>query len=143
MPNYNQIADVPITGGGTLTCKNYGGTDIPSGTGVLLDTTNVQGPNAAPGVVVPTAGGGVLRTFGIAMETLPAGKNGRVMFAGGYPMIADGAITAGDYVQVSDTATKMGRAKVCAAATQQLGQAVMTAADGDPVLVIIDKARNA
>ena len=143
MPNFNQIADLPITGGGTVTCKNYGGTDIPAGTGVLLDTTNVQGSNAAPGVVVPTSGGGVLRTAGIAMETIPAGKNGRVMYAGGYPMIADGAITAGDFVQVSDTAGKMGRAKVCAAATQQLGKAWGTAADGDPVLVIIDTAKNA
>jgi hypothetical protein len=142
MANFNQLADLPITGGGTITCKNYGGTDIPAGTGVLADTTNVQGSNAAPGVVVPTAAGGVAGTFGIAMETIPAGKNGRVMYAGGYPMIADGAITAGNFVQISDTATKMGRVKLCGAATIQIGRAVGSAADGDPVLVIIDIAKN-
>jgi hypothetical protein len=143
MAIFNKLADLPITGGGTVTCKNYGGTDIPSGSGVLLDTTNVQGSNSAPGVVLPTAAGGVAGTLGIAMETIPAGKNGRVMYAGGYPMIADGAITAGNFVQISDTAAKMGRAKLCGAATIQLGQALSTAADGDPVLVLIDKAKNA
>jgi len=76
------------------------------------------------------------------METIPAGKTGRVMYIGAYPMIAEGAITAGNFVQVSDTAAKMGRAKLCGAATIQLGQALSTAADGDPVLVLIRVAKN-
>ena len=142
MANFNELAAYSITMGGDLPAHNYGGTDIPAGTGVLLDTVNIQGSNAAPGVVVPTAAGGVLATFGIAIETIPAGKNGRVRVYGGYPMICDGAVAVGAFVQISDTAGKMGRVKTKGAGLIQLGQALGTGADGDPILVLIDKAQN-
>jgi len=58
-------------------------------------------------------------------------------------VIADGAITVGDYVQASDTVGKLGYAKLCAAATEQVGQAMNTVADGQVCHVLICKARNA
>ena len=142
MANFNELAAYSITMGGDLPFHNYGGTDIPAGTGMLMDTVNVQSSNLAPGVVVPTAAGGVVGTLGIAIETIPAGKNGRVRLYGAYPMICDGAITAGAFVQVSDTAGKMGRVKTKGAGVIQLGQALGTGADGDPILVLVDKAQN-
>jgi hypothetical protein len=68
---------------------------------------------------------------------------GRVVTEGGINVPADGAITAGDYVQASDTASKEGYAKVAGAGIQQVGQAETTAADGEMVFIRVDKARNA
>jgi hypothetical protein len=135
--------------GGDMPAANYGATDIPDGRIVLVDTVNVLSPSAAMGVVLPTAGGGVAKTWGITTTTLYAKgslskpKTGLVRVAGAYTVIADGAIAAGEYVQASDTLNKEGYAKVCAAATEQVGQAMNTVADGEPCLIWICKARNA
>lgn len=138
----------PISGG-DMPAANYGGTDIPEGRIVLVDTANILSPSAAMGVVLPTAGGGVAKTWGITLTTLyakgslSAPKTGSVRVAGAYTVISDGAITAGQYVQASDTAGKEGYAKVCAAATESIGQAMNTVADGEPCLIWIAKSRNA
>jgi hypothetical protein len=92
----------------------------------------------------------VAGTFGVTAEilykrpsaTLPP-RVGRVAVEGGINVPADGAITAGDYVQASDTVSKEGYVKVCAAGIQQIGQAETTAADGEMCFIRIDKARNA
>lgn len=138
----------PIAGG-DFPAANYGLTDIPEGRIVLVDTTNMQNSFQAMGVVLPTAGGGVVGTWGITNTTLYAKgsldkpKTGSVRIAGSYTVPADGAITAGQYVQASDTLGKEGYAKLCAAATEQVGQAVYTVADGEMLEVLICKARNA
>ena len=59
---------------------------------------------------------------------------------------ANGTITAGGYVQVSDTALKLGYAVARGAlgvTVEQLGQAISSAADGQPVLVFLSKAATA
>lgn len=125
-----------------IPCKNYGGTDIPAGRVVLLDTSNVAGADAATGVVLPTASGGVAGTLGITVEILYAGKVGRVRVAGMFPVIANGSITAGNYVQASDTTAKLGYVKALVADTEQIGQALDTVADGETCRVLICKAAN-
>ncbi len=125
-------------GGGDLPFYNGTGADIAAGQGVLLDSSQ---SNRA--VKLPAAAGGVAGTIGVTLDTIKNGAWGRVRLLGSAVMIADGAITAGDTVQISDTAAKMGRAKVAAAATRQLGIALTTAADAAEVEVWIDRAKNA
>lgn len=117
--------------------KNYSASDIPAGTAVLQDGTYDDG------IVVPTAGGGVAKTIGVTVENIPAGGRGRVATYGIAPATAHGAVDAGTAVQVSDTALHLGQVKTCGAATTQLGVAVNTAADGEPVRVRIFVAKNA
>lgn len=134
-----------------VTAANYGLTDdIPANRIVLLDTTNQMTTSLPRGVVLPTAAGGVAGTFGVTVEilykrsaTTVSPRVGRVATEGGINVPANGAITAGDYVQASDTIGKLGWAKVCAAGIQQVGQAETTAADGEMCFIRIDKARNA
>lgn len=135
-----------------VTAANYSLTDdIPANRFVLLDTTNLMTTTQPRGVVLPSAGGGVAGTFGVTVDLLykrPSAtanvRPGRVAITGsGIGVLADGAITAGDYVQASDTAGKLGYAKVAGAGIQQIGQAETTAADGEVCFIRIDKARNA
>lgn len=134
-----------------VTAGNYStSADIAANRIVLLDTTNLMTTQLPRGVVLPTAGGGVVGTFGVTVETLyrrPSAtlgpRVGRVAVSGGISVPADGAITAGQYVQASDTLGKEGYAKVAGAGIQQIGQAETTVADGEMVFIRIDKARNA
>jgi hypothetical protein len=134
-----------------VTAGNYStSADIPANRVVLLDTTNEMTTSQPRGVVLPTAAGGVAGTFGVTAEILykrPSSslgpRVGRVAVGGGINVPADGAITAGDYVQASDTAAKEGYVKVCGAGIQQIGQAETTVADGEMCFIRIDKARNA
>jgi hypothetical protein len=134
-----------------VTAANYSlSADIPANRIVLLDTSNVMSTSLPRGVVLPTAGGGVAGTFGVTVEPLyrrPSStvgpRVGRVAVEGGISVPADGAITAGQYVQASDTVGKEGYAKVCGAGIQQAGQAETTAADGEMVFIRLDKGRNA
>jgi hypothetical protein len=128
-----------------ISVLNYGGSDIPANTAVLIDTTNVQSGDKNPGVVVPSSGGGVVGTLGITVETIKANaaSAGRVAVVGVIQATADGSITAGGYVQASDTSTKMGRVKAKGAGLEQLGQALNTASDGQLVLVLLCKAATA
>jgi hypothetical protein len=135
--------------GGDVTAANYGATSIPANRIVLVDTTNVLTPMKPMGVVLPTAAGGVANTYGVTVEELfpprddGSTRPGRVAVLGAIRVPANGAITAGEYVQASDTVGKLGYAKVCAAGIQQIGQAKTTAADGEYVLILLAKARNA
>lgn len=129
--------------GGDIPVLNYGGTAIPSNTAVLFDTTvgNVNG------VVIPSSGGGVAGTAGITMSTIPALANGipgsgTVRRAGCANVIMDGAVTAGQYVRADDTASHLGQAKAVTAAgttaSEILGQARLTTADGDPCPILLN-----
>lgn len=134
-----------------VTAGNYSTTtDIPANRGVLLDTSNQISTSYPRGVVLPTASGGVAGTFGVTVDQLykrPSSslgpRVGRVAVAGLISVPADGAITAGNYVQISDTSGKEGYVKVAGAGIQQLGQAEKTVADGEMCPVRITKARNA
>lgn len=116
---------------------NYGITDIPAGTGVIQDPSNDDG------IVVPTASGGVAGTIGLTVETIPAGKQGRVATYGVAVGTAYGTISAGDFVMVSDTALHLGQVVASGSADEQLGKAVSSASDGFPVRVRLFAAKNA
>jgi hypothetical protein len=132
----NQISGVPVDGG-DLIFKNYGGSDIPSNTGVLLDGTNLGTAADPPGVVVPTASGGVAKTIGVTLETIKAGGQGRVRVLGGAVCVANAAISPGDLVQIEDAATFMGRVKVATSTNHILGKALSSAVQNGSVLVFV------
>lgn len=136
MANYNQFSAAPVIGG-DLSFKNNSGSDILAGVGVLIDPSNDRG------VLAPTASGGVVGTIGITLETIPAGKWGRVRCYGSAIGTAHNAVTRGTVVQISDTASHLGQIKTCGAGVAQLGIALNSAADGDPVEVLLFLAKNA
>ncbi len=133
------------------TAANYStSADIPANRIVLLDTANQLSTTQPRGVVLPTASGGVAGTYGVTAEILykrPSSTSGTrpglVAIEGGISVPADGAITAGQYVQASDTSGKLGYAKVCGAGIQQVAQAENTVADGEMCFLRLCKARNA
>jgi len=126
-----------------LTFKNYGASDIAANLVVLVDGSNVPPTKEPGGVVLPTASGGVAGTLGITVETIKAGGVGRVRVAGVCSVKANGAVTYGQLLQASDTTAKLGWVKTCGAATRQIGLALATASDGEPVPVLIAHAANA
>ncbi len=133
-----QFAQTPLAS--DLAVYNYTGSDIASGIAVSVDTTNVLG-NAGVngiGVIVPAASGNAV--IGVTQETIKAGSYGRLRPLGVAATTANGAITAGQPV---DATVTTGFAKAHVAGKAQLGIALSTAADGDPVLVLVVPAFNA
>ncbi len=120
-----------------MTVKNTGLTDITAGTAVIFDPANPASGDTPPGITLPTAGGGITGTAGVTRTTIYVGKVGSIMRRGRAEVTADGAITAGGYVQVSDTIGKLGRVKAKGVGVEQLGQAIHTAADGELLQVDI------
>jgi Uncharacterized conserved protein (DUF2190) len=136
MANFNNVAESPVVGG-DIPFKNNTLVDIPEGCGVLVDPSNDYG------VALPTSGGGVAGSFGVSVEPIPAGKTGRIRFYGTIQMIANGSITRGGEVQISDTASKLGFAKAKGAGIAGIGLALCSASDGDPVLIALSHSFNA
>ena len=125
---------------------NYGGTDLPVGIAIALDSTNIVGASgSAQGIGVMLAAASGDPVIGVTMETIPAGGYGRVRALGPIcAMTADGAITAGTYVDASAVASKKGFAKAHAAGKATIGIALNPAsADGDLVLVMLVGGFNA
>jgi hypothetical protein len=130
---------------------NYTAVDIPAFTPVSPDTVNVLGGLATTGPLTGTAVQGVSVVpvaaignvvIGVTMEIIKAGNSGRVRALGPLvPLVADGAIVAGVTVDASSTAGRS--AKSHTAAKFQIGVALSTAADADPVLVMLLGALNA
>jgi hypothetical protein len=128
--------------GGDVTAKNTSIIDIPAGAGVVLDVAFPPSGDAPVSVTVPLAAGSVAKPWGIAATVIKVGKTGLVRRAGAYQMVASGAITYGDFVQIDSTAAHMGQAKTKGAGVSQLGQAMNSAADAESVLVWVDIAAN-
>jgi hypothetical protein len=126
-----------------LTYHNFGASDIAAGLGVLTDTANPPVGDYAGGIVLPTVSGSVAGTLGVTVERIPAGRSGRVRVSGVSVMTADGTIAYGANVQIATDSGKLGYAKTCAAATEQLGIALDAATDGQLVRVAHALANNA
>lgn len=138
-----QLADNPVVPP-DITAYNAAVTDIPDQTGVLLDTTNELGATQNMGVLIPSSSGGWAGQIGITVGAIKAGSIGRVRVYGIALGIAEGAITAGGRVRVSDTNAKMGHIKACGNGDSQIGIALnTTTTDGDPVLVLLGRSFNA
>lgn len=123
---------------------NYSGTDIPAGVSVQADAVNILGAAGVPGIgVVPVgATGNVI--VGVTMEVIKAGSYGRVRCFG--PIVqtfSDGVCTANGIVDGSATASRIGFAKAHAAGKFQMGIALNTTIDQDPVLVMLVGGFNA
>jgi len=139
MTVFNQLSSVPVTGG-DFVFKNYGGSAIAAGLGVLADGTNKGDGTQPPGIVLPTASGGVAKTIGVTVEAIPAGGQGRVRLLGAVVGLANATIAPGTLVQIDDTAAHLGEIKVAASTNEILGKALSDAVAGDPVLVLIGVA---
>jgi hypothetical protein len=145
MPNNNQLGGIALAQGDTAHA-NYSATDIPAGTAVIFDTSNAEALFSTPGVKIPATGAtGITGHVGITIDKLPAlGKfPGRVRRIGHAVATASGSIAAGAWVTVESATGKEGRVRTKTTGEESLGQAMNAAADGDPVRVAIEIARNA
>lgn len=142
-----QFASVPLPS--DIACYNFSSTDIPSGVAVMIDGTNVMGTAGdGPGVANVS---GTPYAIGVTMEIIkaagtsgsPTAGPGRVRTQGIAPMTANGSITAGGVVDASTTSLKIGFAVAHVTGHPQLGVAMSTAVDAEPVLVLIQPANNA
>lgn len=131
----NQLSRAPGMPGGEKVYKNYGGTAIPAGMGVLFDGTNKGDAMNPPGIVLPTAAGGVAKTCGITLEAIPAGGVGRVVTRGEAVGIANATLTPGALVQIDDSSGNEGKVKAAASTNELLGRCLTDCVAGDPIVV--------
>jgi Uncharacterized conserved protein (DUF2190) len=122
--------------GGDLPFKNYGGSAIAAGLAVKLDTGTVPSGTNPAGVVVTTSSVGAI---GVTMESIPAGKMGRVRCYGVAPATAGGTIAVGDYVMAANTGVVVTQT----AGLFGLGYALSGAASTETVRVLLALAKNA
>lgn len=121
--------------------KNNTGSDIASGVCVIIDATNALSSALTDdgiSVKLPTADGQL--SVGVTMEIIKNGNVGRVRTGGMAVVTASGVVTAGGPV-MAESAT--GKGKAAGAAKAQVGIALSTAADADPLLVLVCPAFNA
>lgn len=122
--------------GGDLPFKNYGGSAIGAGLAVKLDTGNVPSGTNPAGVVVTTSDVGAI---GVTLESIPAGKMGRVRCYGVAAATAGGTITVGQYVMSAAS----GNVVAQTAGLYGLGYALSGAANTEIVRVLLAVAKNA
>lgn len=137
MAVFNQLSRLPVVGG-DIPYKNYSGSDIASGVGVLFDTVNKGDFSNAAGIVVPTAAGGVVGTCGITLERIVAGGTGRVCCLGGAIGVANATLNPGNFVELSDVAAHLGEIIASTSTHEILGRSLSAAVAGDPVLVWVN-----
>lgn len=139
MANPNQLGGRYVAGG-DIGYANYGGTDIPAGLVVFVDTANPEGVDTAEGVRLPTTSDTTTTkgVAGITLDLLPNsafGLNGRVRYLGEAVTTANGTIQSGSPVTVSVTAGKLGFVKAAVTGDLIVGFATCDAADGDPITI--------
>lgn len=133
--------------GGDVSIINTDGTNaFTPGMCVTLDATNYLTVTSFSGFPAGLPSPGVKQSgagdyiFGIAIENIPLGAQGRVRRIGIAQCLAAGAITAGNVVK----AAASGQVTPTTAAAAQIGQALNTTTTAnDPVLVALDIAKNA
>jgi predicted RecA/RadA family phage recombinase len=136
MAVFEQVAGSAVDGG-DIYFKNYGGSAIPAFTAVKIDSSNATSATAPPGVVQTTDD---TNAIGFALESIPAGKSGRVRCYGVAVAIAGAAITVGTYVMTNSS----GQVVAQTAGKFGIGYAIRTAsASTENVPVLIMAAKNA
>jgi len=130
-----QLPDFPV--------KNSSGSAIPVNSLVALDANAVSAATPTVGVVIAPTGNGTL-PFGVAVETIPAGAQGRVQVLDGTAVwcIVDGAgnITQGTQVMPSATVAGAVMTWTTGITKSLVGVALSsTTATADPVLVMLQK----
>lgn len=130
-----------------LPVYNYGGTDIPAFSAVIVDASNIidnAGVKNQLGVTLPTDTTNPSIIIGVTATIIPAGNTGMLQPAG--PVIqvqCDGAVTAGSWVDNSTSSTKTGRVKSHSGGKNSMGIALETGADADFILVMLAVGPNA
>ena len=126
----------PLTGS-EIGVKSYS-TTLAAKLVVKLDTSNKESGASPAGVVVTAASTDM--PFGVTVESFASGGTGRVQCYGIAVCTAGAAITAGDVVMP----TSSGKVITQTSAKPQVGIAMHdAAADGDPVRVLLQLAKNA
>lgn len=113
--------------------------NIASGDVVKIDTSNpMSATQSGIGVIQTTASGDT--AYGVAIEAIPIGAQGRVQRAFLAPVVASAAIAVGAFVD----ATAAGQVVTHVATHAHVGQAVTAAgAAGDPLMIEVSIAPNA
>lgn len=131
-----QLAQTPSYG--DFPFHNYGVTDIVPNVAVKVDASNDLSANSKGIGIAVIATAATDAPIGVTLETIPAGGSGRVRTQGIVQMFADGAITAGAYVDASATSLKVGFAKAHVSGQCTVGIALnATTSDSDLVLVLL------
>jgi len=131
-----QYGRSPVVGG-EYGVKSYS-TTLAAALVVKLDTSNKESGASPAGVVVTAASTDM--PFGVTVESFASGGTGRVQCYGIAVCTAGAAITAGDVVMP----TSSGKVITQTSAKPQVGIALHdAAADGDPVRVLLQIAKNA
>lgn len=139
MTDFNTSAQFGgMYGGFDVPCKNTSGADIPSGSVVFLDTTNViSAAQPVAGITLAAGPGG----YGITTSDTPAGGYGSVRRQGAAVAVAGGSITAG--ARVTASASTNGQVVAATSGQAQIGYARNTVVAGDAVIVDFAFANNA
>lgn len=132
----NQLSAIHVPNG-EITLYNYGGSDIAAFQAVEIDTSNTGTSQNPPGIVLATVAASTIQMpVGITMETIKAGRSGRVQILGGAVCTADGAINYGQWVEPSNASSKLGRVRLATGAAPAMGFCLsQNALDADPVLI--------
>lgn len=120
--------------GGDIPCKNYHASlDIAAGTVVVFDATAAN----LMGVLAPATSAEAWLTAGVAIETIAAGKTGRVRMIGAAVCTSNATLVKGDRVQIETATGKEGQVKKLVTGKTQLGTCLNDCVAGDPCLVLI------
>jgi hypothetical protein len=134
-----QFANTPLPS--DIPVVNYGVTDIPAFTAVVIDTTNyIQSATANDGIGVklPTTNSASQYCCGVLMETAKAGGTAaRMRTQGLVKCVASGAVTVGQAVNIEDASGHEGQVETLDTGDPMMGLAVSTAADGEDVLILL------
>lgn len=134
----SQVGRQPISGA-DRSMKNYGVTDIPSGTAVMWDTTTGN----LNGIIKPATSASTAASCGITIENIKAGFSGRVAISGSGVATANATLSAGDTVDVDTTSGNEGKVKGHASGVKSLGTACANAVAGDALEVLVQVCPNA
>lgn len=134
----NQLAGIHLL---DVTVHNYGGSQLNSGSAVIMDVSNTGTSQLAPGVVLPASD---VKGIGFLVENIPAGRSGRMRVQG----IAVALPTVGVSFNPGDPlmCDSSGFVLPQTAGKYQIGlawSALTTGVAGDTCLVLIDRAKNA
>jgi hypothetical protein len=145
MAIYEQLGATRVPNGDFPAKNTDASVTIPEKRFALIDTTNVMAAGVPMGVKPVATAGAIKPFFGVAIAAVVAGAMGTFQRKGVAVCQAAGTITAGDYVKISSTSGKEGKVVTASTSTvgDVVGQALTSAADGDDILVDLDKNHSA
>lgn len=146
---FDQLAST--FGQSDLAVHNYGGTDIPAGVPLVLDTTNYVGDSnqahTVIGVVPVTTQANPPTVLLFSLETIKAGGNGRARAAAPVVVatlyLASGSVAPGAVLDATPTSGHVGTVTSHTGGQPSVGFALSGGVSGDPILVMLAPSNNA